>query len=102
MGVKAVKLLHLRACDTLVIVSGDTDFAPALRTSCPTGPWERPAYRGRMHPMAAKHPLRHLLALGLPSGLAGLIVKEQSPPKTAVSRVPRGHGPGAFSFPPPR
>ena len=22
----------------------------------------------------------------------------QSPPKTAVSRVPRGHGPGAFSF----
>ena len=22
----------------------------------------------------------------------------QSPPKTAVSRVPRGHGPGAFSL----
>jgi len=33
LGVKAVELLHLRACDTLVIVSGDTDFAPALRTA---------------------------------------------------------------------
>jgi uncharacterized LabA/DUF88 family protein len=33
LGVKALELLHLRACDTLVIVSGDTDFAPALRTA---------------------------------------------------------------------
>ena len=27
LGVKAIELLHLGACDTLVIVSGDTDFA---------------------------------------------------------------------------
>jgi len=33
MGVKAIELLHLDACDTLVIVSGDTDFAPSIRTS---------------------------------------------------------------------
>jgi uncharacterized LabA/DUF88 family protein len=33
LGVKAIELLHLRAGDTLVIVSGDTDFAPALRTA---------------------------------------------------------------------
>ena len=33
LGVKAIELLFLRACDALVIVSGDTDFAPALRTS---------------------------------------------------------------------
>jgi uncharacterized LabA/DUF88 family protein len=33
LGVKAIELLHLRACDTLVIVSGDTDFAPAIRTA---------------------------------------------------------------------
>ena len=33
LGVKALELLHLGACDTLVIVSGDTDFAPALRTA---------------------------------------------------------------------
>jgi hypothetical protein len=59
-------------------------------------------YRGSLYPMPAKHPLGHLLAFGLPSGFAGLIFEEQSPPKTAVSRVPRGHGPGAFSFPPPR
>jgi hypothetical protein len=26
-------LLHLQTCDTLVIVSGDTDFAPAMRTA---------------------------------------------------------------------
>ena len=32
LGVKAMELLHLGACDTLVIVSGDTDFAPAMRT----------------------------------------------------------------------
>lgn len=55
-------------------------------------PWEGPAYRCRMHPMAAKHPLRHLLALGPASGLAGLIVADQSPPKTAFSRVSRGVG----------
>ena len=33
LGVKAMELLHLNACDTLVIVSGDTDFAPAIRTA---------------------------------------------------------------------
>jgi uncharacterized LabA/DUF88 family protein len=33
LGVKAMELLHLDACDTLVIVSGDTDFAPAMRTA---------------------------------------------------------------------
>jgi hypothetical protein len=33
MAVKAMELLHLGACDTLVFVSGDTDFAPALRTA---------------------------------------------------------------------
>jgi uncharacterized LabA/DUF88 family protein len=33
LGVKAMELLHLGACDTLVFVSGDTDFAPALRTA---------------------------------------------------------------------
>jgi len=33
LGVKAIELLHLKACDTLVIVSGDTDFAPAMRTA---------------------------------------------------------------------
>ena len=33
LGVKAIELLHLNACDTLVIVSGDTDFAPAMRTA---------------------------------------------------------------------
>ncbi|MGD2122302.1 MAG: NYN domain-containing protein [Gemmatimonadota bacterium] len=33
LGVKAIELLHLDACDTLVIVSGDTDFAPAIRTA---------------------------------------------------------------------
>jgi uncharacterized LabA/DUF88 family protein len=33
LGVKAIELLHLDACDTLVIVSGDTDFAPALRAA---------------------------------------------------------------------
>ncbi|MFO8174022.1 MAG: NYN domain-containing protein [Longimicrobiales bacterium] len=33
LGVKALELLHLQACDTLVIVSGDTDFAPAMRTA---------------------------------------------------------------------
>jgi len=33
LGVKAIELLHLGACDTLVIVSGDTDFAPAMRTA---------------------------------------------------------------------
>jgi hypothetical protein len=33
LGVKALELLHLWACDTLVIVSGDTDFTPALRTA---------------------------------------------------------------------
>ena len=33
LGVKTIELLHLNACDTLVIVSGDTDFVPAIRTS---------------------------------------------------------------------
>ena len=33
LGVKAMELLYLNACDTLVIVSGDTDFAPAMRTA---------------------------------------------------------------------
>jgi uncharacterized LabA/DUF88 family protein len=33
LGVKAIELLHLDACDILVIVSGDTDFAPAMRTA---------------------------------------------------------------------
>jgi len=33
LGVMAIELLHLEACDTLVIVSGDTDFAPAIRAS---------------------------------------------------------------------
>jgi len=33
LGVKAMELLHLDACDTLVVVSGDTDFAPAVRTA---------------------------------------------------------------------
>jgi len=33
LGVKAMELLHLCACDTLVMVSGDTDFAPAMRTA---------------------------------------------------------------------
>ncbi|MFC1660799.1 NYN domain-containing protein [Gemmatimonadota bacterium] len=33
LGMKAMELLHLGACDTLVFVSGDTDFAPALRTA---------------------------------------------------------------------
>jgi len=33
LGVKAMELLHLDACDTLVFVSGDTDFAPAMRTA---------------------------------------------------------------------
>jgi uncharacterized LabA/DUF88 family protein len=33
LGVTAVELLHLRACDTLVIVSGDTDLAPAIRAA---------------------------------------------------------------------
>jgi len=33
LGVKAMELLHLQACDTLVIVSGDTDFTPAMRTA---------------------------------------------------------------------
>ena len=27
------ELLHLQACDTLVVVSGDTDFAPAMRAA---------------------------------------------------------------------
>jgi uncharacterized LabA/DUF88 family protein len=33
LGVTAAELLHLRACDTLVIVSGDTDLAPAIRAA---------------------------------------------------------------------
>ncbi len=33
LGVKAMELLHLGTCDTLVVVSGDTDFAPAMRTA---------------------------------------------------------------------
>lgn len=33
LGVKAMELLHLQTCDTLVIVSGDTDFAPAMRAA---------------------------------------------------------------------
>jgi hypothetical protein len=33
LGVTAVELLHLRACDTLAIVSGDTDLAPAIRAA---------------------------------------------------------------------
>ena len=33
LGVKAIELLHLDACDTLVVVSGDTDFAPAMRAA---------------------------------------------------------------------
>jgi len=33
LGVIAVELLHLRACDTLAIVSGDTDLAPAIRAA---------------------------------------------------------------------
>ena len=33
LGVKAIELLHLDVCDTLVIVSGDTDFAPAVRAA---------------------------------------------------------------------
>jgi len=33
LGVKAIELLHLDACDTLVIGSGDTDFAPAMRAA---------------------------------------------------------------------
>jgi uncharacterized LabA/DUF88 family protein len=33
LGVKAIELLHLDACDTLVVVSGDTDFAPAVRAA---------------------------------------------------------------------
>ncbi len=33
LGVKAIELLHLQTCDTLVTVSGDTDFAPAMRTA---------------------------------------------------------------------
>lgn len=33
LGVTAVELLYLKACDTLVIVSGDTDLAPAIRAA---------------------------------------------------------------------
>ena len=33
LGVKAMELLYLGTCDTLVIVSGDTDFAPAMRAA---------------------------------------------------------------------
>ena len=33
LGVKAIELLHLGRCDTVVFVSGDTEFAPAIRTS---------------------------------------------------------------------
>jgi len=33
IGVKAIELLHEDRCDTLVIVSGDTDVAPAIRTA---------------------------------------------------------------------
>ena len=33
IGVKAIELLHLDKCETLVIVSGDTDVAPAVRTA---------------------------------------------------------------------
>jgi len=77
-----------------------------VRAGCgegrPGGLWECPAYRGSLYPMAAKNPLGLLRAFGLPSGLACFIVEAQSPPKTAVSRVPRGQGPGAFSFCPPR
>lgn len=33
IGVKAIEVLHTDRCDTLVIVSGDTDVAPAIRTA---------------------------------------------------------------------
>lgn len=33
VGVTAIELLHHDTCDTLVIVSGDTDIAPAIRTA---------------------------------------------------------------------
>lgn len=33
IGVKAIELLHQDRCDTLVIVSGDTDVAPGIRTA---------------------------------------------------------------------
>jgi uncharacterized LabA/DUF88 family protein len=33
IAVKLMQLLHLDACDTIVIVSGDTDLAPAVRTA---------------------------------------------------------------------
>jgi len=59
-------------------------------------------YRGSLYPMPAKHPLGHLLAFGLPSNCSVFLIERRSPPKTAVSQVPRAHGPGALSFPPPR
>ncbi|HEX2714892.1 MAG TPA: NYN domain-containing protein [Candidatus Acidoferrales bacterium] len=33
IAVKLMELLHLDACDTVVLVSGDTDLAPAVRTA---------------------------------------------------------------------
>ena len=33
IAMKLFELLHLDACDTAVIVSGDTDLAPAVRTA---------------------------------------------------------------------
>jgi uncharacterized LabA/DUF88 family protein len=33
VALKALEILHQDACDTLVLVSGDTDLAPAIRTA---------------------------------------------------------------------
>jgi len=41
IGVKAIELLHQDRCDTLVIVSGDTDVAPAIRTAQSLFPTKR-------------------------------------------------------------
>ncbi len=41
IAVKMMELLHLDACDTVVLVSGDTDLAPAIRTSKALWPEKR-------------------------------------------------------------
>jgi hypothetical protein len=41
IAVKLMELLHLNACDTVVIVSGDTDLAPAVRAAKSLWPAKR-------------------------------------------------------------